>query len=103
VTACIEDPKVIEQILKHLKQKADKAEATKQHESPPKRAPPLAPSLFAHLRAVYLINDLKNLHCKLAQQPVEQLTSSEPSARVFAAKPNLIRAIFAGPMVKVAT
>ena len=47
VIASIEDPKVIEQILKHLKQNADRADATKQHELPPERAPPLAPSLFA--------------------------------------------------------
>jgi hypothetical protein len=32
--------------LKHLKQKAAKADAAKQHELPPERAPPLAPSLF---------------------------------------------------------
>ena len=42
----IEDPKVIEQILKHLKQKAAKANAAKQHELPPERAPPLVPGLF---------------------------------------------------------
>ena len=41
-----EYPKVIEQILKHLKQKAAKADAAKQHELPPERAPPLTPSLF---------------------------------------------------------
>lgn len=46
VIASIEDPKVIEQILKHLKQKAAKANAAKQHELPPERAPPLTPSLF---------------------------------------------------------
>ena len=46
VIASIEDPKVIEQILKHLKQKAAKADAAKQHELPPERAPPLTPSLF---------------------------------------------------------
>lgn len=44
VIASIEDPKVVEQILKHLKQKAAKAE--KQHELPPERAPPLLPNLF---------------------------------------------------------
>ena len=46
VIASIEDPKVIEQILKHLKQKAAKADAAKQHELPPERAPPLTPNLF---------------------------------------------------------
>lgn len=46
VIASIEDPKVIEQILKHLKQKAVKANAAKQQELPPERAPPLTPSLF---------------------------------------------------------
>jgi hypothetical protein len=46
VIASIEDPKVIEQILKHLKQKAAKADGAKQREPPPGRAPPLAPSLF---------------------------------------------------------
>jgi len=46
VIASIEDPKVIEQILKHLKQKAAKADAAKQRELPPERAPPLTPSLF---------------------------------------------------------
>ena len=46
VIASIEDPKVIEQILKHLKQKAAKADAAKQHELPPERAPPQTPSLF---------------------------------------------------------
>ena len=46
VIASIEDPKVIELILKHLKQKATKTDATKQRELPPERAPPLAPSLF---------------------------------------------------------
>ena len=46
VIASIEDPKVIEQILKHLKQKASKADAAKQHELPPERAPPLTASLF---------------------------------------------------------
>ena len=46
VIASIEDPKVIEQILKHLKQKAAKADAAKQHELPPERAPPLTASLF---------------------------------------------------------
>ncbi|MBT0326917.1 IS91 family transposase, partial [Vibrio campbellii] len=44
--ASIEDPKVIEQILKHLKQKTAKANAAKQRELPPERAPPLTPSLF---------------------------------------------------------
>ena len=44
--ASIEDPKVIEQILKHLKQKAAKADAAKQRELPPERAPPLTPNLF---------------------------------------------------------
>ncbi|HBV4440594.1 TPA: hypothetical protein MDY23_005165, partial [Escherichia coli] len=39
-------PKVIEQILKHLKQKTAKANAAKQRELPPERAPPLTPSLF---------------------------------------------------------
>lgn len=37
------------------------------------------------------------------QWPVEQLTSSEPPASDFAAKPNLIRAIWAGPAAKIAT
>ena len=46
VIACIEDPKVIEQILKHLKQKAAKIDTTNQHKLPPERAPPLTPSLF---------------------------------------------------------
>ena len=46
VIASIEDPKVIEQILKHLKQKTAKANAAKQRELPPERAPPLTPSLF---------------------------------------------------------
>ena len=46
VIASIEDPKVIEQILKHLKQKAAKADAAKQHELPPERGPPLVPNLF---------------------------------------------------------
>ena len=46
VIASIEDPKVIEQILKHLKQKAAKRDAAKEHELPPERAPPLAPNLF---------------------------------------------------------
>ena len=41
-----EHPKVIELILKHLKQKAAKADAAKQHELPPERAPPMTPSLF---------------------------------------------------------
>ena len=49
--ASIEDPKVIEQILKYLKlkylkQKAAKADAAKQHELPPERAPPRVPNLF---------------------------------------------------------
>jgi hypothetical protein len=43
VIASIEDPKVIEQILKHLKQKTAKANAAKQRELPPERAPPLTP------------------------------------------------------------
>ena len=42
VIASIEDPKVIELILKHLKQKATKTDATKQRELSPERAPPLA-------------------------------------------------------------
>jgi chorismate mutase len=46
VIASIEDPKVIEQILKHLKQKAAKADAAKRHELPPERAPQLVPNLF---------------------------------------------------------
>ena len=46
VIASIEDPKVIELMLKHLKQKATKTDATKQRELPPERAPPLALSLF---------------------------------------------------------
>lgn len=46
VIASIEDPKVIEQILKHLKQKAARADTAKQHELPPERAPPLFPNLF---------------------------------------------------------
>ncbi len=46
VIASIEDPKVIEQILKHLKQKAGTADAAKQHELPPERAPPLTLNLF---------------------------------------------------------
>ena len=46
VIASIEDPKVIELMLKHLKQQATKTDATKQRELPPERAPPLAPSLF---------------------------------------------------------
>jgi len=46
VIASIEDPKVIEQILKHLKRKAAKVDAAKQHELPPERAPPLTASLF---------------------------------------------------------
>ncbi|MCJ3419910.1 hypothetical protein LNY65_28720 [Klebsiella pneumoniae] len=33
-------------ILKHLKQKTAKANAAKQRELPPERAPPLTPSLF---------------------------------------------------------
>tara|TARA_B110001450_G_scaffold163463_1_gene152392 strand:+ start:276 stop:1241 length:966 start_codon:yes stop_codon:yes gene_type:complete len=46
VIASIEDPKVIEQILKHLKHKAAKGDAAKPQELPPERAPPLTPSLF---------------------------------------------------------
>ncbi len=46
VIASIEDRKVIEQILKHLKQKATKADATEQHELPSERAPPQVPNLF---------------------------------------------------------
>lgn len=46
VIASIEDPKVIEQIFKHLKQKAAKVDDAKQHELPPERGPPLVPSLF---------------------------------------------------------
>ena len=46
VIASIEDPKVIEQILKHLKQKATKADSAKEHGRPPERAPPLVPNLF---------------------------------------------------------
>ena len=46
VIASIEDPKVIEQILKHLKQKAAKVNAAKQRELPPERAPPMTLSLF---------------------------------------------------------
>ena len=45
VIASIEDPEVIEQILRHLKQKAAKAD-TNHHTQPPGRAPPLVPSLF---------------------------------------------------------
>ncbi|WP_197481255.1 transposase, partial [Oleiphilus sp. HI0086] len=45
VIASIEDPDIIEQILKHLKQKAAKAD-TNHHNQPPERAPPLTPSLF---------------------------------------------------------
>lgn len=45
VIASIEDPDIIEQILKHLKQKAAKAD-TNHHTQPPERAPPLTPSLF---------------------------------------------------------
>ena len=41
-----EHPKVIEQILKHLKQKAARIDTTNQHKLPSERAPPLAPSLF---------------------------------------------------------
>ena len=44
--ASIEDPEVIEQILKHLKQKAAKADTAKHRELPPERAPPLNPGLF---------------------------------------------------------
>ena len=43
VIASIEDPKVIELILNYLRQKAAKADAAKQHELPPERAPPLTP------------------------------------------------------------
>jgi len=46
VIASIEDSKVIEHILKHLKQKAVKADNAKQRKLPPGRAPPLTPSLF---------------------------------------------------------
>jgi len=46
VIASIEDPKVIELILKHRKQKATKTDATIQRKLPPERAPPGAPSLF---------------------------------------------------------
>jgi hypothetical protein len=46
VIASIEDPKIIEQILKNLKHKAAKANAAKQHESPPERTPPMTSSLF---------------------------------------------------------
>lgn len=46
VIASIEDPEVIEQILKHLKQKAAKADTAKHRELPPERAPPLTPGLF---------------------------------------------------------
>jgi hypothetical protein len=49
VIASIEDPKVIEQILKHLKQKAANTDTTNPHTLPPERAPPftpLTPSLF---------------------------------------------------------
>ena len=45
VIASIEDPDIIEQILKHLKLKAAKAD-TNHHTQPPERAPPLTPSLF---------------------------------------------------------
>jgi len=45
VIASIEDPKVIELILRHLKQKAAKTD-TKHRVLPPERAPPLVPSLF---------------------------------------------------------
>ena len=43
--ASIEDSKVIEQILKHLKQKVAKTE--EQHELPPERAPPMLLNLLA--------------------------------------------------------
>ena len=46
VIASIEDPKVIELILKHLKQKATKTDATKQRQLPSERGLPLAPRLF---------------------------------------------------------
>ncbi len=46
VVASLEDPKVMEQILKYLKPKAAKANAAKQHELPPERAPPLSANLF---------------------------------------------------------
>tara|TARA_B110001452_G_scaffold204521_1_gene174488 strand:- start:119 stop:355 length:237 start_codon:yes stop_codon:yes gene_type:complete len=46
IIASFDDPKVIELILKHLKQKAAKTDATKQRQLPPERAPRLAPSLF---------------------------------------------------------
>jgi hypothetical protein len=45
VIASIEGPEVIEQILRHLKQKAAKTD-TKHRVLPPERAPPLVPSLF---------------------------------------------------------
>ena len=37
---------VIERILRHLKQKALKADSTSQYRLPSERAPPLSPSLF---------------------------------------------------------
>ena len=40
VIANIEDPAVIEHILKHLKHKADNTDATHPHTLPPERAPP---------------------------------------------------------------
>lgn len=46
VIASFEDPKMIERILKHLKQMAVKAVTTSQHRLPSERAPPLSPSLF---------------------------------------------------------
>jgi len=46
IIASFDDPKVIELILKHLKQKATKIDATKQREWLPERLPPLALSLF---------------------------------------------------------
>ena len=40
VIASIEDPAVIEPILKHLKQKAANTDTTNLHRLPPERAPP---------------------------------------------------------------
>ena len=42
--SCGAQVKVIEQILNHLKPKAGKVNAAKQHELPPERAPPRATS-----------------------------------------------------------
>ena len=50
VIASIEDPAVIGQILKHLKQKAVNSDTTHHHMLPPERAPPQSGLLFDPLQ-----------------------------------------------------